>query len=273
MTDSIADVPREFVETLDITVVPCNIHFGQETFRDGIDLTSEEFYTRLKQAKSLPTTSQPSVGVFRETYQRLGQLTKDIVSLHVPAALSGVYNSAAMAAKMLPELRIRVIDSTNISMALGWLTIIAARAAKAGQTLDEIEQLVLETIPRLRLVAVVDTLEYAERGGRIGKATALVGTLLRVKPILEVRDSQVLPVENVRTHRRAIQRLIEIAESMAPFQELAVVHTNDADLAQQVRETLGRLHPVERIPISEVGPVLGAHVGPGAVGVACVVAG
>ncbi|MFQ6057860.1 MAG: DegV family protein [Anaerolineae bacterium] len=270
VTDSLANIPSEIVQELGITVVPTNVHFGQEVYRDGIDLTSEEFYAKLTQSETLPTTSQPSVGAFEEVYRRLGRETKQIISLHIPAAVSGTLNSAYTAAQALPELEIAIIDSTQISMALGWLVIAAARAAHQGKGLDEIVALAQEMIPRLRLLAVLDTLEYAHRGGRIGKAQALMGTLLQVKPILQVLDSEVLPVENVRTKRKALQRLVEMIAHMAPLEEAAIIHTHDPGLAQRVREMLAPIHPVDRIPIAEAGPVLGAHAGPGAVGVACV---
>lgn len=269
VTDSLADIPLEMVKELDITVVPCNVHFGQEVYRDGIDLTSEDFYIKLANSPVLPTTSQPAVGVFKEAYQSVGREAKQIVSIHIPAAVSATCNSAHLAAEALPDLEIAVIDSTQVSMGLGWLVVTAARAARQGKGLDEVVALVKETIPRLRLVAMLDTLEYAQRGGRIGKAMALVGTLLNVKPLVQFLNSEVLPLENVRTRRRALSRLIEITANLAPLEEVAVIHTNALDIAQQVRQMLAPLHPTDRIPISEAGPVLGTHAGPGAVGVAC----
>ncbi|HID86717.1 MAG TPA: DegV family protein [Anaerolineae bacterium] len=273
VTDSLANIPSEMVEELGITVVPTNIHFGQEVYRNGIDLTSEEFYARLAKSPDLPTTSQPSVGVFEEVYRRLGRETDQIISLHIPATVSGTFNSAHTAAQALPHLEIAVVDGDNISMALGWLVVKAARAAQQGRDLGEIMALVQETIPRLRLLAVVDTLEYAYRGGRIGKSKALMGTLLRVKPIVQFLRGELLPVENVRTRRKALQRLVELAAEMAPFEEVAVPHTNAPEVAQEVREMLAAIHPVDRIPITEAGPVLGTHAGPGAVGIACVIRG
>jgi DegV family protein with EDD domain len=270
VTDSLANIPPEMVEELGITVVPTNVHFGQEVYRDGIDLTSEEFYLKLANSPILPTTSQPSVGVFEEVYRRLGRETDQIISLHIPALVSGTFNSAHTAAQALPDLEIAVMDSSNISMALGWLVVKAARAAQQGKDLREIVALAEETIPRLRLLAAVDTLEYAYRGGRLGKGKALMGTLLRVKPIVQILRGEVLPVENVRTRHKALQRLVELAAEKAPFEEVAVPYTNAPHVAQEVRGMLAAIHPVDRIPITEAGPVLGAHAGPGAVGVACV---
>lgn len=269
VTDSIADIPDSFVNELGIMVVPCNVHFGAETYRDGIDLTNEAFYARLRTSSNLPTTSQPAVGVFEETYRQLLKKADGIVSIHIPAKVSGTFNSAVTAAQAVSAERIVVIDSTQISMALGWIVIRAAQAARQGCDLDEVAQVARSVIPRTRLVAVMDTLEYAQRGGRIGKGVALMGTLLRVKPIIQFLHSEVLPVENVRTHRRALQRLVELVAEYQPLEEVAIVHADAPDSAQEVRSLLGTFMPVERIPVAEAGPVLGTHAGPGAVGVAC----
>ena len=158
-------------------------------------------------------------------------------------------------------------------MAQGWLAIIAARTALQGKGLTEIVELVQDTIPRLRLIAMLDTLEYIRKGGRIGKATALLGTLLKMKPLLQVLDGEVLPLENVRTRRKALQRLAEIVAEMAPFEELAVMYADALPVARELAEMLAPLHPPDRILVSQVGAILGAHAGPGAVGVACVMRG
>ncbi len=271
VTDSIADIPASFVNELGITVVPCNVHFGTETFQDGINLSNEEFYARLRTSPILPTTSQPSVGIFEETYRRLLLEADSIVSIHIPARVSGTFNSAATAAQAVSETRIVVIDSTQIAMALGWIVIRAAQAARAGCSLDEVVAVVRDVIPRARLLAFLDTLEYAHRGGRIGKGAALMGTLLRVKPIVQFLNSELLPVENVRTQRRALERLIELVKEYCPLEEMAVIHADVPELAKEVRAMLGTIGPLERTPITEVGPVLGAHAGPGAVGVAFLV--
>jgi len=271
VTDSIADIPASFVHELDITVVPCNVHFGTETFQDGINLTNEAFYARLRTSPILPTTSQPSVGVFEETYRRLLQTADHIVSIHIPAKASGTFNAAMAAARAVSETRIVVIDSTQITMALGWIVIRAAQAARQGCRLDEVVALVHELIPRARLLAVLDTLEYVQRGGRIGRSAALMGTLLRVKPIVQFLNSELLPVENVRTQRRALQRLIELVAEYGPLDAAAVIHADAAALAQEVRTMLEVGIPTAQIPIAEAGPVLGAHAGPGAIGVAFLV--
>lgn len=273
VTDSASDIPVTIARDLGITVVPDNVHFGQRTYRDGVDLTREEFFIELAKSPVLPTTSQPAVGVFEEVYRQLGREARQIVSIHLPAKLSAVLNSAHLAAQSLPDLEIVLIDSTQVSMGMGWLVIIAARAARQGKNLAEILALVKDTIPRLRLIAMLDTLEYVQKGGRIGKGAALVGTLVSMKPIVQLLDSELLPVENVRTRRRALQRLAEIVTEMAPLEEAAVVHANAPALAHELAEMLAPVHPFDRILIGQVGAILGTHTGPGAVGVACVMRG
>lgn len=273
VTDSASDIPVTIARDLGITVVPDNVHFGQRTYRDGVDLTREEFFIELAKSPVLPTTSQPAVGVFEEVYRQLGREACQIVSIHLPAKLSAVLNSAHLAAQSLPDLEIVLIDSTQVSMGMGWLVIIAARAARQGKNLAEILALVKDTIPRLRLIAMLDTLEYVQKGGRIGRGAALLGTLLSMKPIVQLLDSELLPVENVRTRRRALQRLAEIVTEMAPLEEAAVVHANAPALAHELAEMLAPVHPLDRILIGQVGAILGTHTGPGAVGVACVMRG
>lgn len=272
VTDSAADLPPEIVRELSITVVPDNVHFGHRTYREGVDITSEEFFAELAKSPVIPTTSQPAVGVFEEVYRRLAEETDQIISIHLPEKLSAVLNSAYLAARALAGVEIAFIDSTQVSMGMGWLVITAARAAQQGKELAEIVALVEDTIPRLRLIAMLDTLEYLQRGGRIGKVTALLGTALKVKPLIQVLNGEALPLENARTRRKALRRLVEIIADLAPLEEVAVVHANAPDLAHEVGTMLATIHPSHRILICPVGPILGTHAGPGAVGVACVLA-
>lgn len=272
VTDSVATVPLDLVQELNITVVPANVVFGQEVFQDGVDLSPEAFYARLATSPVLPTTAVPPPGVFEAVYRRLGREGRHIVSIHIPARLSGMVNAAQTAAQALPEMEIAVVDGGNISMALGWLVVIAARAAQAGRTFDEVLAQMQATIPRLRLVAMLDTLEYVRRGGRISLPQAWLGTLLDVKPIIEVRDGEVRPVGRVRTRSRALQRLVELVAETGAAEEMAVIQANAPDMAERLRQMLGELHPLDRIPITEAGPVLATHAGPGAVGVAWVLA-
>ena len=272
VTDSTADIPEELAAELGITIVPCNVHFGLETYRDGLDLSKEEFYTKLKTSPTLPTTSAPAAGLLEVAYRELASETDQILSIHLASALSAIYNSACLGAEAISDVEIALIDSEQVSMGLGWLVIAAARAAQEGQSLAQIVALVEDMKPRVRLFAALDTLEYLRKGGRVGKTVAVLGTLLNIKPLIEVRDSAVLPLERVRTRRRSIKRLIELTAELCPLEELAVLHSNALHKAQRLVEEISFLHPLERILIAEVGIIIGTHAGPNSLGVACVVA-
>lgn len=253
---------------LEITAVPALVHFGAEGFRDRVDLSLDQFYRRLNTSPVLPTTSQPPPEAFVEVYRRLADQTNEVFSIHSTKLLTGIYNSAVAAAAEIPEMRIIVVDSQQVTMALGWLVILAARGAHEGASLEELAAVVDDARPRSHLIAVLDTLDYAQRSGRLGKGSALIGTLLNVKPIISLLEGQVMPVENVRTRRRALDRLAEIVLGSGPIQEIAVMHAAGLEFALRLRETFAQTLRVESIVTIETGPVLGTHVGPKAVGVA-----
>ncbi len=267
VTDSMADIPDAIVKELGIHVVPMIVHFGEQGFRDKVDLSADEFYRRLAESPILPTTSQPAPGEFEEVYRKIARTTDQIISIHSVGTLTGVYNSALTGSKGIPNVRIAVIDSKQVSMALGWLVIMAARAARAGARLPEIMGLVLDTIPRAHIIAMLDTLEYAQRGGRLGKAQVMLGTLLNVKPILSIVDAEVEPVEKARSQKRAIERMADIVLGSGPIQNVAVCHAAGRELAYQLKELLANTLDPDQIVIGETGPVIGTHVGPNAVGV------
>jgi DegV family protein with EDD domain len=270
VTDSLADIPPEILQELDITTVPCVVRFGNTEYSDRVDLCPSEFYQKLTTGSEFPTTAAPACGVFEETYRRLAQTTDQILAIHTIASLSGIYNASRLAAKEIPNAQIELVDSQQVSMSLGWLVILAARAAKAGHCLAEIKAMVEDALPRVHIVAMLDTLKYAERGGRLGKCAALIGTLLNVKPLLSAARGEIVPVGNVRTQRRGLERLVEIALASGPIQELAVVHARAPDLARSLQKMLAEVLPLKQIVLAETGPVLGAHTGPGAVGIAWV---
>ncbi len=271
VTDSSCDIPQDIVEALDITVIPLIIHFGQETFREGVDITRKEFYLRMiEEAPHMPRTSQPSPGVFKEVYTRLAQEADHIIALHVTGTLSGTYSTSLAASKEVEGAKIVVVDSRTVSMSMGWAVIAAAEAAQRGYSPEEIISLVIDMIPRLHIPAVLETLEYIRYGGRIGKAAAFLGTLLNVKPILHIEGGEVMPLEKVRTRKKALRRLVEMVEEMSPLEDVAVMHTHAPETAAEVADMLGAIHPRENILIAEAGAAVGSHVGPGAVGVCCV---
>lgn len=268
VTDSLADIPVDIAKELGITQVPCIVRFGDHEFRDRVDLTSAEFYKRLVASETMPTTSQPATGVFQEIYQNLARETKEILAIHTIASLSGIFNASRVAAQSIPNVRIELIDSKQVTMALGWLVILAARAARDGHTLDEVRTLIEDALPRVHVIGALNTLEYAQRGGRLGKGAALVGTLLHVKPLISIVGGEIVPVENTRSQKRALERLVEIVLGSGPIQEIAVIHSAGEELAQKVKRMLAATLPEDQIVMTETGPVLGAHVGPNGVGIA-----
>lgn len=270
VTDSLADIPPSIAQDLDIVQVPCVVRFGTQEYHDRVDLSSAEFYQRLVTSTSLPTTSQPAAGVFDELYKRLAGETDQILAIHTIASLSGIYNASFVAAQGIPKVRIELIDSHQVTMALGWLVILAARAARAGQNVDEVRAIVEDAIPRVHVIGALSTLEYAQRGGRLGKGAALIGTLLHVKPLISIVNGEVVPVENARSQKRALERLVEIVLASGPIQEISVIHAAGQDLALRVKGMLAATLHEDQIVMSEAGPVLGTHVGPNAVGIAWV---
>ncbi len=275
VTDSSCDVPCDMAKALDIAVVPMNIHFGSDTYLEGVTISTDQFYTRMvRDAPAvMPKTSQPAPGAFLEMYQRVATDSRDIISIHVSAALSGTYNSALTAARQLndsKEAHITVIDSRSASMCLGWTAMAAAEAAQRGESYADIINLVLDMIPRLHIPSMLETLEYVKYGGRIGKAQAFIGTLLNVKPILGIEGGEVIPIEKARTKSKALERLVDITRQYAPFEDIAVMHTHSHETAYEVVDLLSPYHPKDRIIIAETCAAIGAHVGPGAIGVSVV---
>ncbi len=266
VVDSTSDIPEHTRQELGITEVPLLIMFGREQFRDGIDISNDEFYARLVESNVHPTTSQPSAGDFAEAYERLAKDHEGIVSIHLGGKLSGTVRSAQQAAEMVPGVPIRVIDSGSVSMGMGFLGIEAAQMARAGKSLDEIAAAVEAMVPRIVLWAVLDSLKYLERGGRIGKGRALLGTLLNVKPMIYIRG-EVLPGERVRTHKKAIARMEELASAEAPYKHLAVLYSTGPQYAEELADRLGTIHPRARIVVSQLTGVIGVHGGPGVLGV------
>ena len=267
VTDSAADIPSELAQRLDITVLPCYIIFGSEVYRDGVDLTPREFYDKLATSPILPTTSQPPLGLFVETYQKLLQKSDGIVSIHIASTLSGIFNAARVAADALSTDPIVVIDSQQLSMGAGWQVVMAAKAAQEGHTLAEIVSRVQAIRPRARAAAMLDNLEHVKRSGRINRVTALMGTALRVKPLLQIATGEVTAIATVRTKRKALQRLAELMAAQGAFKELCVAHADAADAAKEVAERLSTVHPRERLLICQAGAAVTIHLGLGAVGV------
>jgi len=275
VTDSTADVPDEVVRELDIVVVPVHVIFGTQAYQDGINLSRREFYERLASATPLPTTSSPSAGEFEVTYRRLQDGGADtVISIHVARVLSTVQNAALLGADAVPGLNVTIVDSEQVSMGLGWQVIEAARAAQAGKPAAEIVAAAERTKQQVRLYAALDTLEFVRRSGRVGWAAAAIGQLLKIKPLVEVRDGAVLSVDRARTRAQSVQRLKELVAAQAPVRALTVLHTHALDAATQLADEFRALYPSLSDPIYlvEATTAIGTHVGPNGLGVACVVA-
>lgn len=269
VTDSTSDLPPAVAAELGITVVPAQVQFGNEVYRDGVDLGSDEFYRLLQSRAVLPKTSPAPVAVFREVYRRLSQEGESVVSIHVAARLSATYDAASIASADA-ECPVALVDSQSASMACGLLAIVAARAARAGASLKEVEALVRRAIPRTATFGVFGNLEYLARGGRIGRARAFMGEVLRIHPILAIRGGEVIPVERVRTRSRAVERMCQIVEGLGPAEEMAVMRTTDPGEAEALARRLSSAFPAERIYRASIGPSMGTQVGPDALGVALI---
>lgn len=272
VTDSTADIPADLVAKLGITVVPSYVVFGSESYRDGVELSTRQFYEKLAASHTIPTTATPPLEVYEQVYRQLGEETDDIVSIHLAAKLSGLYQVAVVAAQRVPELRITVIDSEQATMGYGWMSVAAAEAAQMGRALDQIVALVESMKTRSLVLAALDTLEYLYRGGRVSWARATLGSLLHIKPLISIQRAEVGLVERVRSRRQADSRLLERVGALGPLERAIVLHTDAPERAAGVASRLQAMHPDWEPIIGHAGVTIASHAGPGAVGVACVAA-
>jgi DegV family protein with EDD domain len=269
VTDSVADIPSQVVTELGITVVPVLVRFGEQTYRDGIDITNDQFYEKLVTSKVMPTTSVPSLDMFARIYARLSEETDEILVIMLSSKLSGLHNAALQSADLIEsKCRIEVIDSKCAVMAQGFIVIKAAQAAKNGASLEKIKEIVNHNLPRVEIRAAFDTLEYLQRGGRIGKAQALLGSMLRVNPIIALKDGVVEPAGRARSRAKAMDHLFEFAAGYSHIDELAVEGAACPDDVDNLVKRLGAIFPEERIYRSRTTPVIGTHTGPGLILVA-----
>jgi DegV family protein with EDD domain len=240
------------------------VRWGEEIYRDGIDLTAEQFYEKLKCTKIPPVTSVPSPGTFAEVYDKLAEETDEILAIILSSRLSGTYEVALQSIGLMKrKCRVEVIDSRWATMTEGFIVMKAARAAQAGASLDEVMEVARKTIPRVDLLCTFDTLEYLRRGGRIGKAQAFLGSVLRVNPLITLRDGVVEPVGRTRSRAKAIERLYQFALSYSHIEEMAVEDTACPDEAEALVQRLSTRFPKERIYRSKMTPAIGVHTGPG----------
>jgi DegV family protein with EDD domain len=271
VTDVEAGLAPELMERFGIKTIPLWVHFGEESYQEGVNLTREDFYERLTSSSEFPKTSQASVGQFMELYRSIVEAGHEIVSIHISSKLSGTYQSASEASKQLPEAKIDVVDSLQASLAESILVWRAAEWAEVGLNREEIVARLQPMIKHTRLLFMVDTLEYLRRGGRIGGAAALLGTLLQVKPILTLTDGVIDTCDKARTRKRALARLKDLVLEAAGENtgvDLCVVHVQCLEAAETLAEKLSAELKPRRLFIDLMGPGIGAHVGPGTIGVA-----
>lgn len=267
--DSTANLSPELLAKNDLETIPLNLIWGGESYRDGIDITTDEFYERLANSSEMPTTSQPSVGDFHELYTRVAETADSIVCVTLSSDLSGTYASAVGAAELMEDFPIEVIDSRSVSVGHGFIAIAAAQAAKAGDDFQVVAQAARDLVPKMDVFFVVDTLEYLHRGGRIGGASFMIGSALSIKPVLQVNDGLIDSMARVRTKKKALNYLADLAVERYQGHNnihLAVVDAVAPDEARLLGEELQkRLDPVELV-YAELSPVVGTHGGPGTVG-------
>jgi DegV family protein with EDD domain len=264
VTDSTADLPAEWAEQCGIDVVPLRVNFGTDSYRDGVDLTPEAFYTKLAGARRLPTTAAPSPGDFAEVYSRLSRECEGCISIHLAGRISATVESARLGAESVPGFRVEVVDSGSLSMTMAFLCRLAAEQP----SLDQAVGAVAARLPKLRILALLETLRYVEMGGRVTRAQAMIGNMLDLKPILGMSAGEIKGLDRVRTRRRALPRLIDLFRADLPVESAAVMHAQAPEEAEQIRAQLQAELPELKVETGQLGAVLGTHTGPGAVGLA-----
>jgi len=264
VTDSTADLPLQLANELGITVVPVYLSFGDEVYRDRVDISEDEFYQRLLHDPIHPSTMQPSPQDFVHVYDGLAQETDGIISIHVTSKLSGTYNSALQGKKLVEKkCPIEVIDSQVVTMGLGQLAMAANTIAESGKSLQQVAEQVRRMIPSIHILGLLDTLKYLALGGRIGKVQALLGSILSVRPMLTMKDGELVPAGRVRNRNRGIDRLFDFVKNAVDVQDLAIVYNTTPDEAQALLRRMDSIFPKERITLARLGPALGVHAGPG----------
>jgi DegV family protein with EDD domain len=265
VTDTLSDITGDLAKEWGITIVPLYVRFGKQIFRDRVEISSEEFYRRLVNETTLPSTTQPTPNDFAEVYQKLAQETDEILVVVVSSKLSGTYQSATQAKDYVKgKCRIEIVDSLTVAMAEGLIAISAARAIKEGANLTRAAEIARKAVPRSHLIAYFDTLKYLAKGGRIGKAQGLLGSVLSVKPILTVKDGEMAPLTRVRSLNAGLDYLYNIMAGFKNIEGLAVEHATTPRDADALVARLGSLFPVERIYRSVISPVIGTYAGPNA---------
>lgn len=270
VVDGTAYLPEDLIQKYNMHVIPLLVNWGGESLRDNVDITADQFYARLQTEKEMPTTSQPSPGDFLEIYKKAAETADSIVCVTISSELSGTYASAIAARDMMDGFPIEVVDSKSTIMGLGFITLAAAEAIAAGADHKEAAAKASALVPRMRLLFVVDTLEFLHRGGRIGGASRYMGTLLSIKPILALADGKVTPLDKVRTKKKALAKMLSIAENDLRGQtnfriavQNAAAPADGSKIVNEVKKKFGLTDVIQ----SDISPVIGTHVGPGSIAV------
>ncbi len=264
VTDSTADLPEEWRAEFGIEVVPLNVLFGNESFKDRVELGEDEFFERLGRAARLPTTSAPAPGEFAAVYERLSAECEGAISIHIGGNLSGTAEAARVGARAVEGFDVRVVDTRSVTMCIAFLCRVAAESPSLEEAVRRVEA----RLPKLRILALLDTLRYVEMGGRVNRAQAMIGSMLDLKPILGVADGEIRGLDRVRTRGKAIPRLLELLRADLPAEYLSVVHAQAPDAAARIRDELAAELPDTDIVTGQIGTVLATHTGPKALGLA-----
>ena len=265
VTDTLSDITADLAKQLGITVIPLYVRFGEEIYRDRIDITSEDFYRRLVNEPKLPSTTQPSPNDFMEIYKKLAEETDEILVITISSKMSGTFQSAIQAKDSVQgKCQVEVVDSLHVAMAEGLIVISAVNAVKQGANLKEAADMAHSAMSRIHLVAYFDTLKYLAKGGRIGKASGLVGSLLSVKPILTIKDGEMAPQTRVRSLSAGLDYLYNTVAGASKIEAVALEHATTTAEADKLVERLDKIYPKEKIYRSVISPVIGTYSGPGA---------
>ena len=272
VTDSTSDLPADVAESLGIEVVPLNVHFGSDVYKDRVNLMPDTFYDKLINGDVLPTTSQPSVGEFIDVYERLGSDADGIVSVHISEKLSGTMNSARLASQQAnADCPIEVVDTFQVSMGVGICAMEAAEVANSDGDMNQVILAARNAVTRSQCFFMLETLEFLQKGGRIGKAQALIGNLLKIRPMLILQEGEVHPLGRERTRRKGIAKLVDTVAELAPISGLAVMYSTGPDEAQTLAQNVSKFMIEGREPMMlQIGPVIGTYAGPDTLGIALI---
>ncbi len=264
VTDTGADIPIGLIKSLNISVVPLYVYFGEKIYKDGVDIGPDELYKRLVDGPIHPTTTQPIPADFTNIYQEIAKETNEIVSIHLSSKVSGTYNSALQGKEPLKdECHIEVIDSTSLSMGLGLITLSAARVAQTGGTLQQVVEETNKAIKLTQLLGVLDTLKYLLAGGRITKTRATIGSLLHIKPLMTMHKGEIVQAGLARSYAKGIDKLYEFVKNTKTPEEVAIVHSTVEGEANLLKKRLSSIVVEEKIHMARLGAALGVHGGPG----------